>query len=1090
MALVSPGIEIQVIDESQYLPSALGTIPLVLIATAQDKKINGLIAPGTTKANAGKIYGITSQRELAATFGLPMFRRSVNDTPLHADETNEYGLMAAYSALGLGNRAWVVRADVDLDSLIGTTVRPLGNVANGTNWFDLAATSFGIFEFDETVAAPGLPFKQITPHVISDTTKLSSGVPLSSVGNIGDYAVVVTTNNNFAYKKISNNSWAPLGSSAWADDIPVVVSTMTGVMANLSDPTEIPSASTLTINGVTVTANAAVTSMALMASTINSYSITGVTASVANDRLQIKVESTAKSGGPSAAADGQMIVSDGTNTPLATIGITAGTYRRAAVTYGGFADMPLWRRSYTSTARPNGSVWMKTSVEGSGANFAYKRYASAGDAWTALAAKLYSDGFTALYGMDPAGGGINIAAGSVFVKYNPLNNGNVGFKVYTQRFKGQTKVTGSATAPVFTANDKFTIIASQPATATPTTSVTAEVLGTTAQDFVAAILTANVPNVTAQVESTGAVSIIHKTGGIISLAHVTNTVTTNLSTCLTVAGFTTSVTGVVADVVTGTVNLTNFFTTAYTYSSAEPYTTPPDGTMWYYDDPTAVDIMISDSTGWKGYRTVGVDARGYDLTQTDPAGVIVSASRPETQSNNDPLKSGDLWLDTSDLEQYPRIYRYDQPSDVWTLIDNADQISQNGIVFADARWDTTGAVDPVIGAYPSTVSMLSSDYLDLDAPDYRLFPRGTLLFNTRRSGFIVKKFVENYYNDASFPTKPTAPGTPSALPTQRNAWVSQIGYNLDGHPLMGRHAQRNEVVQAMKAAIDGTPALREEGYNYTLLTAPGYPELVTNLVALNNDRSQTGFIIGDLPMTLPAKMGDLVNYSNTVATTASPYVALYYPSALSNDLDGNDIVVPASHMMLRAFLYNDQVSYQWFAPAGTRRGLIDNARAIGYVDANSGEFVLSGLNNAIRDSMYENRLNPITLLPGVGLVAYGQKTRQGTTSAMDRVNVARLINYLRSILQGVANQFLFEPNDKITRDQVKQSIESLLNDLISKRGLYDYLVVCDETNNTSDRIARNELYVDIAIEPVKAVEFIYIPLRLKNPGTIDGSATA
>ena len=94
------------------------------------------------------------------------------------------------------------------------------------------------------------------------------------------------------------------------------------------------------------------------------------------------------------------------------------------------------------------------------------------------------------------------------------------------------------------------------------------------------------------------------------------------------------------------------------------------------------------------------------------------------------------------------------------------------------------------------------------------------------------------------------------------------------------------------------------------------------------------------------------------------------------------------------------------------------------------------------------------------------------------------------MLRGVANQFLFEPNDKITRDQIKQLIESLLNDLIAKRGLYDYLVVCDESNNTSDRIARNELYVDIAIEPMKAVEFIYIPIRLKNPGTIDGSAAA
>ena len=81
---------------------------------------------------------------------------------------------------------------------------------------------------------------------------------------------------------------------------------------------------------------------------------------------------------------------------------------------------------------------------------------------------------------------------------------------------------------------------------------------------------------------------------------------------------------------------------------------------------------------------------------------------------------------------------------------------------------------------------------------------------------------------------------------------------------------------------------------------------------------------------------------------------------------------------------------------------------------------------------------------------------------------------------------MFEPNDKGTRDQIKQAIEGAMNDLIAKRGIYDYLVVCDTSNNTSDRIARNELYVDIAIEPMKSVEFIYIPIRLKNPGAIEG----
>ena len=82
--------------------------------------------------------------------------------------------------------------------------------------------------------------------------------------------------------------------------------------------------------------------------------------------------------------------------------------------------------------------------------------------------------------------------------------------------------------------------------------------------------------------------------------------------------------------------------------------------------------------------------------------------------------------------------------------------------------------------------------------------------------------------------------------------------------------------------------------------------------------------------------------------------------------------------------------------------------------------------------------------------------------------------------------FVFEPNDKLTRDEVKGVVESLMNDLVAKRGLYDYLVVCDETNNTSDRIDRNELYIDVAVEPVKAVEFIYIPVRIQNTGSISG----
>jgi phage tail sheath protein FI len=190
-------------------------------------------------------------------------------------------------------------------------------------------------------------------------------------------------------------------------------------------------------------------------------------------------------------------------------------------------------------------------------------------------------------------------------------------------------------------------------------------------------------------------------------------------------------------------------------------------------------------------------------------------------------------------------------------------------------------------------------------------------------------------------------------------------------------------------------------------------------------------------------------------------------------------------MVLRTFALNDQVAYPWFAPAGTRRGGVTNASSTGYING-EGEFVATALNEGVRDTLYANNVNPITFLTGAGLVVFGQKTRARNASALDRINVARLVVFLRSQLNTLAKPYLFEPNDKITRDEIKQQVESLMVELVGLRALFDFLVVCDETNNTPARIDRNELYVDIAIEPVKAVEFIYIPLRIKNTGEIAG----
>jgi len=198
------------------------------------------------------------------------------------------------------------------------------------------------------------------------------------------------------------------------------------------------------------------------------------------------------------------------------------------------------------------------------------------------------------------------------------------------------------------------------------------------------------------------------------------------------------------------------------------------------------------------------------------------------------------------------------------------------------------------------------------------------------------------------------------------------------------------------------------------------------------------------------------------------------------------VAVPPSHMMLRTIAYNDTVAFPWFAPAGVRRGVIDNATSVGFINS-EGEFETTAVSEGLRDALYSVNVNPISFITGAGLLNFGQKTRQLTASALDRINVARLVAFVRLQLDKIARPYIFEPNDALTRNEIKQAVESFLLELTSQRALYDFAVVCDESNNTPARIDRNELYVDVAIEPVKAVEFIYIPVRLKNTGEIAGN---
>ena len=270
------------------------------------------------------------------------------------------------------------------------------------------------------------------------------------------------------------------------------------------------------------------------------------------------------------------------------------------------------------------------------------------------------------------------------------------------------------------------------------------------------------------------------------------------------------------------------------------------------------------------------------------------------------------------------------------------------------------------------------------------------------------------------------------------------------------------------------------------------------MVTLNNERNNTAYIVGDTPLRLADQATAIQNWATNAAgasssgedgwVTRNEYLGVFYPSGITTDTTGAQVVVPASHMMLRTFLRNDAVAYPWLAAAGTRRGTIDNALNIGYLDATTGEFQVIKNRMGIRDVLYTNQINPLAFFTGVGLLNYGNKNSKDTMSAMDRTNVARLVCYIRERLQVLARPFVFEPNDALTRNQIAGVVQTLFIDLVAKRGLYDYIVQCDTQNNTPARIDRNELWIDIAIEPVKAAEFIYIPVRIMNTGALSASA--
>ena len=962
--LVSPGVDTQIIDESFYGGAGPGTVPLIVFASAANKASpSGTgVAPYSVPNQAGKLFLATSQRELIQNFGAPSFK-SIQGTQVHGHELNEYGLHAAYQFLGVSNRAYVLRADIDLAQLEPSASAPAGLPAVGTHWLDLSETSFGVFQSNGN-ANTGLAWLTQPVTVAAEgyveTVSEERDIPAASLGAEGDFSVVVTLSDNLVYEKIGG-VWLHVDSAEWK------AARQTTVLGTVANPTVL-STDEIRINGEIVSfANLAgapntspvdlATAVAVIAeaAAASSGNLANVAAAVVSNRLQLK---------DITGADLQIEASGSTDL-LVKFGIAPKAGVRVYYTNG--AQYPA-----NSVA---GDVWIKGSAPNRGANWSVKVWDSTGR-WVKLNAPFYPYD-------------------------SSLLDGNV------------------------------------------------------AKDVVAT-QTFGVPAV-------GSVYIgFDASNGTQQLRRWNGLIWENL---------------------------------IYEAGTVPPTSAPAEGTMWYNADLRA-DFMVCDGTQWMGYR------RRYP--DTDPSGALIAGSAPKTQSDGTPLVDNDLWIDSSDAENYPMIYRFSANTLRWNLVDKTDQTTPFGIVFADARQNSGPTYNGLSGVYnfnsELAADMAKSSFVEPDCVDPRAYPDGVLLFNTRYSTGNVKVWKPEFFNEGGFDANTDYEMTGYRVgngaimfPPLASAgrWVSDSGLRPDGSPHMLRKAQRVMIVRSMAEMIVANEDLRSELVYFNLLAAPGYPELMDEMVTLNTDQKEVAFIVGDTPARLKPVGTDVQNWSTNALNAAStgeegltvsnPYVGVYYPWGLSTNLDGSEIMVPPSTIALRTIAYNDQVAYQWYAPAGYRRGLVTNASSVGYLTSEN-EFKPVLLSPGQRDILYSNKINPIAFIPNRGLVVYGQKTLNSLSTALDRVNVARLTNYLKYNLDNLVKPFLFEQNDSQTRDSARVTVERFLNGLVGLSALEDYAVLCDTSNNTPERRARNELWIDIAIKPVHTIEFIYIPVRILNLG--------
>ena len=403
------------------------------------------------------------------------------------------------------------------------------------------------------------------------------------------------------------------------------------------------------------------------------------------------------------------------------------------------------------------------------------------------------------------------------------------------------------------------------------------------------------------------------------------------------------------------------------------------------------------------------------------------------------------------------------------LVRRGDDITNSKTVLE--TW-TNLSMDPNASNYVARVIGDQKQEVASDAGTYYVKTTGTY---ANASRYIRVKSVEkktlNYFDNAGSPKSAytssipvaasgtMAGATGTAFAGVTGTFNENIGVNTQG--LVGENY--DESINLL--------ANRDE-YRYNLIVAPG--------LVKEDHSSQISSIIDNTQQRGDAiAVADMVGYADTItgvtgqaAGIDSSYVATYWPWVQTIDPDlGDQVWVPASTMIPGVYAFNDNSTEAWFAPAGLNRGGLSTV-----IRAER------KLTNGNRDTLYQGNVNPIATFPNTGVVVFGQKTLQKRASALDRVNVRRLLITLKSYISQVADNLVFEQNTIATRNNFLAQVNPYLESVQQRQGLYAFKVVMDDSNNTPDVIDRNQMVGQIYIQPTKTAEFIYLDFNILPTG--------